>query len=115
MRCLSWVRRTGQSHPASWRHSVYSYPKRLAKELVRLAPEFLDKPTIGLAFEESIVWRRLDAFTEETVKIWNELIGMEWSGSDPLETLLTVSGYTGSSLQRGVSGRLVARILAPRP
>ena len=72
-------------------------PEETGCELMRLAPEFLNEPTIERAFEESIVWRRLDAFNDETRKVWNELIGMgqTWFGSDPLETLLTVSAIPG--------------------
>ena len=68
-------------------------PEQTDQELVQLAPEFLSEPGIGRAFEGSIVWRRLDAFNEETGRVWNEVIGMGlgWFGTDPLETLLTVS------------------------
>ena len=70
-------------------------PEETGHELVRLAPEFLDKSTIGRAFEGSIVWRRLDAFTEETGRVWNEVIGSGGFGTDPTETLLTVSAIPG--------------------
>ena len=66
-------------------------PEQTGQELVQLAPEFLNEPGIGRAFEGSIIWRRLDAFTEETGRVWNEVIGSGGFGTDPLETLLTVS------------------------
>ena len=70
-------------------------PEQTGKELVRLAPEFLSEPSIGRAFEGSIIWRRLDAFTEETRWVWSEVIGSRRFGTDPTETMLTVSTIPG--------------------
>ena len=70
-------------------------PEQTGQELVRLAPEFLNEPGIGRAFEGSIIWRRLDAFTEETGRVWNKVIGSGEFGTDPMETLLTVSAIPG--------------------
>ena len=67
-------------------------PERTGKELVRLAPGLLDHPFIGEAFLESIAWRKLDAFSEDTLTVLNELIqGGKTRFTDSLDTLLSVS------------------------
>lgn len=66
-------------------------PEQTGQELTRLAPEFLNEPGIGWTFEGSIVWRRIDAFTEETGKVWSELIDTGGFEINSTETLLTVS------------------------
>ena len=70
-------------------------PEHTGQELVQLAPEFLSEPGIGRAFEGSIIWRRLNAFTEKTGEVWNEVMGSGGFGTDPTETLLTVSAIPG--------------------
>ena len=52
-------------------------PERTGKELVRLAPELMDRPTIGNAFLQSLIWRKPDAFSDDTISVLNELIGAE--------------------------------------
>ena len=70
-------------------------PEQTGVELVRPAPRLMSLPGIGAAFQESVVWRKLDAFTEDTFAVWNELIddGKIWD--DPKDTLLTVSTIPG--------------------
>ena len=70
-------------------------PERTGKELVNLAPEFLDAPSIGSAFLESIIWRKLDAFSDDTVEVLNKLIESKAIREDPLDTLLSVSTVPG--------------------
>ena len=62
-----------------------------ARNWFRLAPGLWHDARIGEAFLESIVWRNLEAFSEDTISVLNELseAGKIWS--DPLDTLLTVS------------------------
>ena len=66
-------------------------PERTGQELVRIAPKVLNSPGIGDAFLESIVWRRLDAFSEDTRAVLKELIEDERIWRDPLDALLSVS------------------------
>ena len=66
-------------------------PEHTGQELVRLAPEVLHFRDIGDAFLESIVWRQLDAFSEDTRAVLSELIEADKVRSDPLDALLTVS------------------------
>ena len=67
-------------------------PERTGIELVRLAPGLLDHPMIGQAFLQSIVWRKLDAFYEDTFAVWDEVMQSKMIRLfDPLDTLLAVS------------------------
>ena len=66
-------------------------PERTGRELVGLAPRLLNDPYIGDAFLQSIVWRKLDAFSEDTRTVFNELIQAEVLWTHPLEVVLTVS------------------------
>ena len=66
-------------------------PELTGQELVRLAPGLWDDARIGEAFLESIVWRNLEAFSEDTIAVLNELREADKVWSDPLDTLLTVS------------------------
>ena len=69
-------------------------PERTGQELVDLAPTLLDHYSTGHAFSESIVCRRLDAFSENTMAVLRELENrdMIW---DPLDMILTVSTVPG--------------------
>ena len=66
-------------------------PERTGRELVALAPKLLDHYGIGPAFRKSIVWRKPDAFSEETCEVLNNLVQYREDEIDTLDTLLTVS------------------------
>ena len=71
-------------------------PERTGRELTELVPELNGHPTIGECFRQSIVWRSIDAFSESTRDIFDELTfedghDPEWELHESLETLLTVS------------------------
>ena len=66
-------------------------PEQTGQELVRLAPQLLNTWGIGEAFQESIIWRKLDAFSDDTGEVWNELIASKKIWGNPIDTLLTVS------------------------
>ena len=66
-------------------------PERTGHELVTLAPKLLDRWDIGSAFRKSIIWRKPDAFSEETRDILNRLVQSEQDKRDTLDALLTVS------------------------
>ena len=67
-------------------------PERIGIELVRLAPELMNQPMIGKAFLQSIVWRKLDAFSEDTFAVWDKVVQSKMIRLfDPLDTLLSVS------------------------
>ena len=66
-------------------------PEQTGSELVRLAPRLLDDPYTGDAFLQSIVWRKLDAFSEDTRAVLNECNHDQKFWTNPLDILLTVS------------------------
>lgn len=70
-------------------------PELTGQELVRLAPGLWDDARIGEAFMESIVWRSLDAFSEETLAVFNDMVNRGKFFNDPLNSLLTVSTVPG--------------------
>ena len=70
-------------------------PELTGQELVKLAPGLWDDARIGQAFLESIVWRSLDAFSEETLAVYNDMVERGKFFNDPLDSLLTVSTVPG--------------------
>ena len=66
-------------------------PERTGQELVRLAPKLLDEPNIGHIFRQSIVWRSLESFTEDTLEVLNELVKYEEDLGETLDALLTIA------------------------
>ncbi len=66
-------------------------PERVGEELVKLAPGLVNRWGIGDAFRQSVVWRRLDAFSESTREVLNEVIRTEHDWNDTLDVLLTVA------------------------
>ena len=66
-------------------------PEQTCRELTRLVPKLLDSPTTGNAFLKSIVWRRLESFSEETREVFSELLQSEKIWDDPIDALLTIS------------------------
>ena len=70
-------------------------PERTGRELVRITPQFQYQWRIGGAFLESLVWRELAAFSEETRVVLNELTANRRMHSDPKDTLITVSTIPG--------------------
>lgn len=70
-------------------------PERTGRELVRITPHFQSIWGIGEAFLESLVWRELAAFSEETRVVLNELVANGRLYSEPTDTLITVSAVQG--------------------
>ena len=70
-------------------------PERTGYELARLAPGVSQLPTIGEAFLESIVWRKIDAFSQDTRTVLNELIRDEKMWGNPLDAFLSVATIPG--------------------
>ena len=84
-------------------------PEHTGQELVRLAPGLWDDARIGQAFLQSIVWRSLDAFSEDTIQVFNELIKADKIWDDPLDTLLTVSTIPGHKFNAELLDRRLCR------
>ena len=73
-------------------------PERTGCELLRIAPKLWDNPSIGEAFLGSIVWRSLDAFSQDTLYVLDKLIEGEKILDDPLDSILSVSTIPGHYL-----------------
>ena len=72
-------------------------PERTGRELVCITPQFQGQWGIGEAFLESLVWRELTAFSEETHVVLSELVANRSMYSEPKDTLITVSAIPGHS------------------
>ena len=82
--------------PAGWMEALcIQVPEQTGRELIRLAPPLMNFPGIGRSFQESLIWREIGAFTEDTGEVWNQLINSEKIWDDPNDTLLTVSTIPG--------------------
>lgn len=84
-------------------------PELTGQELLRLAPGLWDDARIGQAFLESIVWRSLDAFSEETLAVFNDMVERGKFFNDPLDPLLTVSTVPGHRFNAELLDRRLRR------
>ncbi len=73
-------------------------PEHTGCELLRIAPKLWDNPRIGKAFLGSIVWRSLDAFSQDTLDLLDELIDGQKILDDPLDSILSISTIPGHYL-----------------
>ena len=70
-------------------------PERTGKELVSLASDVVDNPHFREAFVQSIVWRNLNAFSDETTEVLEHLMREGESLPYVMDRLLTVSIVPG--------------------
>ena len=73
-------------------------PERFGQELVMLAPKLLEWWGNGEPFRQSLVWRRVDAFADETLEVMNAFLRKERDSHGTWETLLTVATIEGHPL-----------------
>ena len=66
-------------------------PELAGVELLRLAPQLKGDPDLGHAFRQSIVWRELDAFTDDTFDLLNEILEHDGALEETLDVMLTVA------------------------
>lgn len=66
-------------------------PELTGKELVTLAPEVSNTFLFPEAFMQSVIWRRLDALTDDTIAVFNQVIWDRRASDSTLDSLLTVS------------------------
>ena len=66
-------------------------PERTGMELLELAPSLAGGWEIADSFRQSLVWRKLDAFSDATLNVLNRLLTSRHDQGDTLETLLTVA------------------------
>ena len=65
--------------------------ERTGKELMSFVPNLLEDRNAGRAFFQSMVWRQLDAFTDDTHAVFKEVIKRRDHQREAIDTLLTVS------------------------
>ena len=88
-------------------------PEHTGQELVRLAPRLFDSRRIGDSFLESLVWRKLDAFSQDTIAVLDELIKGGKIYSNPLDALLAVSTVPGHPLNADFLDQRLRRDVMP--
>ena len=76
-------------------------PERTGKELVRLVPNAQDYPDFAFAFLHSIIWRKHEAISDDTLAVLDELDQREDFADDLLEALLSLSTIPGHPLNAG--------------
>ena len=84
-------------------------PEKTGRELVRITPQFQGGWGIGDAFLESLVWRELAAFSEETWIVLNEMIVNRRTYSEPMDTLISVSAIPGHPFNAERLDRILRR------
>lgn len=70
-------------------------PEQTGRELLEVAPELVDYLDIGELFLESVVWRRLDAFSDDITEVLKRLMVSGAISEEPVNTWLTVSTIAG--------------------
>ena len=73
-------------------------PERTGKELASLVPNVLERPDFTYAFLQSIIWRKHEAFSDDTLAVLNDLNQRENISDDLLDTLISVSTVPGHPL-----------------
>ena len=66
-------------------------PERTGKELPSIVPTGANSWDLGNAFRQSLVWRKLEAFSEDTRSVFNDLCWSEHDFHDTLDVMLTVA------------------------
>ena len=66
-------------------------PERTGKELVTLVPAILNRPNVSYALLQSIMWRKHDAFSEDTHLLLNDFLQREDIWKDLLDTVVSLS------------------------
>lgn len=73
-------------------------PEKTGQELISVAPACANKWGFGDALRQSIVWRKYEAFSEETHRALNKVCRSEHDWHDTLDVLLTVATLPGHPL-----------------
>ena len=88
-------------------------PEQTGQELLKAAPGLANYPNIGELFLESVVWRRLDAFSDDTTEVLKRLMACGAIPEEPVDTWLTVSTITGHPFNAEFLDRRLRRDTMP--
>ena len=88
-------------------------PEKTGQELIRLEPKALELSGIEDAYIKSLVWRSIDAFSDDSRIVFSELIrdGDFWE--NPLHSLLTVSAVPGHAFNGEYLDQSLRRVSMP--
>lgn len=84
-------RRTGFMTPGLLEALCIQVPEKTGRELIRIEPIAADHPGIGNAYVQSLVWRSLDSFSDDSHEVLKALLREGKVRDNPLRALLTVS------------------------
>ena len=88
-------------------------PERTGKELVRLSPAVMKRPNIANAFLQSIIWRKHDAFSEDTHVVLDYFSQREDIWEELLDTVMSVSTVPGHPFNADSLNRQLRRDSMP--
>ena len=88
-------------------------PERTGKELMSFLPGLLNDWSAGQAFLQSIVWRKLDAFTDDTRAFFYKFINRHDHHVEAIDTLLTVSTIPDHALNADFLDELLRKQAMP--
>ena len=88
-------------------------PEQTGQELLEAVPEFVNYPNIGELFLESVIWRRLDAFSDDTTEVLKRLMARGTIREEPIDTWLTVSTIAGHPFNAEFLDRRLRRDAMP--
>ena len=88
-------------------------PERFGQELVTIAPKLLEWRGIGEVFRQSLVWRQVDAFSDQTQELLNSLVETQHDADGTWDTLLTVATIEGHPLNAEFLDRNLRRRSMP--
>ena len=88
-------------------------PERFGQELVTIAPKLLEWWGIGEVFRQSLVWRQVDAFSDQTQELLNSLVETQHDADGTWDTLLTVATIEGHPLNAEFLDRNLRRRSMP--
>ena len=66
-------------------------PEKIGQELISVAPTCADRWELGDAFRQSLIWRKYEAFSQDTRRALNKVCRSEHDWQDTLDVLLTVA------------------------
>ena len=88
----AWLSRTGRPVSAGVLEALcIQTPELIGREFVRIVPQYQAVSGIDDAFLESIAWRRSDAFDDDTLKVFNEVVTRGTTKNEPYDSLIAVS------------------------
>jgi hypothetical protein len=107
---LAFINNTDEYIPPGLLEALWvQVAERCGKELVALAPATADRWNAAEAFRQSLIWRAVTAYSDETRDALNSLCRNEGDLHETLEALLTVAVLPQHPLNSGFLGQLLLK------